>query len=151
MTAAQSTSAEVELRRAVGQGNKTEAADSESAHALVAQTKFKVAGEWPAPSSSPLTDVLAAEAAGVDPVLLADAVSAMFGEITTHQANGGSTLMVTNYIGPVTVHQHSSKATKPKVPSNQARHPKEHRVGKDRHTLKTPRVKAPSKKAPGEP
>jgi len=127
-----STSAEVELRLAVGQGNKSEETksdSSQSAHALVAQTKFKAA----------------AEAAGVDPVLLAGAVGAMFEEIATHHPNGGPTLMVTNYNGPVTVHQHSPKADATKHKAS-ARHPKEHRVAKDRHAVKIPRGKAPPKK-----
>ena len=78
----------------------------------------------------------------------------MFEGMTTHQANGGPTLMVNNYNGPVTVHRHSPKAhsTKPKVPSKQARprHPKEHQVAKDRHAVKIPKARGPSKEVLGE-
>ena len=94
----------------------------------------------------------AAEAAGVDPVLLAGAVGAVFAEITKHQANESPSLTITNYNGPVTVHQNITKANTTKLKtSNQTRRPKEHRVAKDRHTAKIPRGKAPSRKASGEP
>ncbi|KIM78806.1 hypothetical protein PILCRDRAFT_575820, partial [Piloderma croceum F 1598] len=124
-----STSAEVQLRRAAGQGGTPD----DSAHALVANMKFKGA----------------AEAAGVDPVLLADAIKTVFTEISTMQNKDGSPSIVSNYnySGAVTINNYTSKAsgTTHRASAKQVRHSKGRGSVKSHCVSNVPKVDLPAK------
>jgi hypothetical protein len=100
-----------------------------------------------------LADTPTAEAAGVDPVLLAGAIKTVFTEFSTMQNKDGSPSIVNNYYnGPVTVNNYTSKAsgTTHRASAKEARHSKGHASVKGHCVSNVPKVNQPSKPVPGE-
>jgi hypothetical protein len=100
-----------------------------------------------------LADTPTAEAAGVDPVLLAGAIKTVFTEFSTMQNKDGSPSVVNyNYSGPVTINNYTSKAsgTTHRASAKQARHSKGHGSVKGHCVSNIPKVDQPSKPVPGE-